>query len=57
LRVADMFFAEICVILSFDCEFLVLEFHVNNAICRINDTIIFVVVFVAVFTLLINALY
>ena len=40
LRVADMFFALICTILSLDYKFLVLEFRVNNVIFRINDVFI-----------------
>ena len=40
LSVTDIPFALICNILSFDYKFLVLEFRVNDVICRINDIFI-----------------
>ena len=38
-----MSFAVICVILSIDYKFLVLEFHVNDVNFRINDIIIIII--------------
>ena len=58
LRAADIFFAVICIILSFDYKFLVSKFHVNNVICRVTDIIIIIIIIIiSVFPLFINSLH